>query len=135
MIYLHPTERAAIALATRVPAGPLTMVNLLRFREWACYDADPGLAPDDPISGAAAYRRYADGIRPMLLASGGAVLHDGPAGDWFIGPPEERWDWLLITRQACVQSFYAFAADPRAQMLQAHRIAALADARLMASPG
>jgi len=39
-------------------AGPVVMLNLLRFRAIADYSASPELAPSLPISGAAAFDRY-----------------------------------------------------------------------------
>ena len=56
------------------------MLNLLRFRDVADYSADPQLAPDEPISGAEAYRRYADHTMPFLIVSGGEVVVDGALG-------------------------------------------------------
>ena len=70
---------------------------------------------------------------PRLHASGGEVLYEGRAAGWFIGPQTERWDHVLIVRQASVQRFLAFASDPAAQTALGHRSAALEDSRLLPS--
>jgi len=50
-VYLEPTFEAGRDLVMRAIAGPVVMLNLLRFRAVADYSATPGLAPDAPISG------------------------------------------------------------------------------------
>ena len=129
--YLDATDEAAIALIRREIEGPVVMLNLLRFRETADYSHAPDLAPDQPISGAAAYALYMQATAPLLAASGGRVLFSGDAGRFLIGPPEETWDYALLVEQASVASFLAFAQNPEAQRIVRHRTAALADSRLL----
>jgi len=129
--HIDPTERAAIALFTRGLTGPVVMLNLLRFRDVADYGASPELAPPSPISGAEAYALYADLTLPMLQATGGDILFEGSGGDWFIGPEAERWDRVLLVRQASLDAFRAFASDQGYLAILGHRTAALADSRLL----
>ena len=51
-VNLDPSDESARALFRRGIEGPVTMLNLLRFREWADYSGFPELAPPQPISGA-----------------------------------------------------------------------------------
>jgi hypothetical protein len=131
MTHLAPTEASARALIARRIDGPILMLNLLRFRDLADYSANLHLAPARPITGAEAYALYAQGIAPLLAASGGAVLLEADAGAWFIGPETERWDRVLIVRQSSLTDFFAFAVNPLAQEVLGHRTAALADSRLL----
>ncbi len=131
MPYLEPTEASAAALIARRIEGPITMLNLLRFRAVADYSADPELAPDEPISGAEAYRRYAEHTTPHLLASGGEVLLEGAGGEFFIGPGDERWDHVLLVRQRSLDGFFAFATNEAYLAGLGHRTAALEDSRLL----
>ena len=85
------------------------MLNLLRFRELADYSGSPEIAPDQPISGAEAYRRYEDHTRPFLHATGGQVLFGGEGGPPLIGPAGERGDLILLVRHRDVQTFLWFA--------------------------
>jgi MFS transporter, DHA2 family, multidrug resistance protein len=50
--YLEPTQAAGRVLLERRIAGPVVMLNLLRFRAVADYSAFPARAPPVPISGA-----------------------------------------------------------------------------------
>jgi len=131
MPYLDPTPQAAEALARRDIEGPITMLNLMRYRDTADYSADPDLAPDQPISGADAYARYAAHTLPYLIESGGRVLLEGVGGGFFIGPDNERWDYVLVVRQRSLKDFFAFASNPGYLEGLGHRTAALEDSRLL----
>jgi len=131
MPYLEPTQASAEALISRQIVGPIMMLNLLRFRDVADYSADPELEPDEPISGAEAYRLYSEHTMPYLIASGGEVVLDGIGGGFFIGPSEERWDHVLLIRQSSLDDFFAFAFNPGYLAGLGHRTAALEDSRLL----
>ncbi len=107
------------------------MLNLLRFREIADYSGFPDLAPPEPISGSAAYDRYVRHTLPFLAASGGSVEFYGTGGDTFVGPPDERWDRVMLIRQSSLEAFFAFASDPEYLAGVGHRTAALEDSRLL----
>ena len=97
-MYLDPTDENARRLFQRGIEGPLLMLNLLRFREIADYSGFPDLAPPEPISGSAAYDRYVRHTLPFLAASGGSVEFYGTGGHTFVGPPDERWDRVMLIR-------------------------------------
>ncbi|MDQ1357558.1 MAG: hypothetical protein QOF20_949 [Acidimicrobiaceae bacterium] len=107
------------------------MLNLLRFREWADYSAFPELAPVEPISGSAAYERYVRHTVPFLVASGGSIDFFGTGGPVFVGPDDERWDLVMLIRQASVHDFFAFASNQGYLAGVGHRTAATADSRLI----
>ncbi|OCC05683.1 DUF1330 domain-containing protein [Labrys sp. WJW] len=129
--FLSPTQEAGRAFVTRGLAGPVTMLNLLRFREIADYSASPDLAPAAPISGEEAFQRYIVHTLPFLSRSGGEVQFLGSGGAFLIGPETERWDLVMLIRQASVRSFLAFADDRDYLAGLGHRTAALADSRLL----
>lgn len=129
--FLSPTQEAGRAFVTRGLAGPVTMLNLLRFREIADYSASPDLAPAAPISGEEAFQRYVVHTLPFLSRSGGEVQFLGSGGAFLIGPETERWDLVMLIRQASVRSFLAFADDRDYLAGLGHRTAALADSRLL----
>ena len=124
-------EARAIALLQRGIEGPVVMLNLLRFREVADYSATPDLAPDSPVSGAAAFDAYVAAIRPLLAESGGEVLFSGAGGAFLVGPEAERWDRVMLIRQASVERFLSWASDRTYLEGIGHRTAALADSRLL----
>jgi len=129
--YLEPTQESGRALFARAISGSVIMLNLLRFRKVADYSATPALAPETPISGAAAYRRYMELTLPHLEKSGGEVIFLGRGGRFLIGPSDERWDAAMLVRQGSIASFLAFASNPEYMAGMGHRIAALEDSRLL----
>jgi hypothetical protein len=97
--YLDATDANAVALFTRGIEGPITMLNLLRFREVADYSGFPQLAPANPISGREAYDRYIEHTLPFLTASGGELVYIGEGGNYFVGPEQQGWDLAMLVRQ------------------------------------
>lgn len=135
MPHIEPTREALAALAATGRhadrEGPVVMLNLLRFRDTADYSRSPELAPDQPISGAEAYRRYSANTAPLLAGVGGEVRYDGAGGDVLIGPADERWDRVLLVRYPDLAAFTAMTTDPAYLAGVGHRTAALADSRLL----
>jgi hypothetical protein len=129
--YLEPTQESARALLRRGIKGEVVMLNLLRFREIADYSATPELAPETPISGAAAFDRYVAHTLPLLRASGGDLVFLGEGGRLLIGPEDERWDAAMLVRQQSVETFLAFASDAAILAGLGHRTAAVEDSRLL----
>ena len=56
--YIGPTPETGRLFVQRGLAGPVVMLNLLKFRDAADFSAHPELAPAMPISGAEAFDRY-----------------------------------------------------------------------------
>jgi uncharacterized protein (DUF1330 family) len=131
MPHLEPTEDAGRRYFSRPVAGPVVMLNLLRFRAVADYSATPELAPPEPISGAEAYQRYVEHTLPHLHESGGEVLFTGESDHFLIGPEDERWDLVLLVRHRSQESFLAFASNEPYLDGMSHRLAALEDSRLL----
>lgn len=129
--YIDPTEEAGRKLFTSGVEGPVVMLNMLKFRETADYSQNPELAPDQPISGEEAYQLYKQLTQPFLEASGGELLFAGKALDYFIGPEGEKWDHVMLVKQASLQSFLQFATNPDYQKIVGHRTAAIVDSRLL----
>jgi uncharacterized protein (DUF1330 family) len=129
--YLEPTQESGAAFVRRGIAGPVVMLNLLRFRDIADYSAAPELAPDEPITGAAAYRRYEEHTAPFLEEAGGEVLFKGAGGHVLVGPPGERWDLVLLVQHQSSEAFLSFATNQDYLAGIGHRTAALEDSRLL----
>ncbi|MEL6343425.1 MAG: DUF1330 domain-containing protein, partial [Myxococcota bacterium] len=111
--------------------GPVVMLNLLRFRAQADYQATPNLAPEEPITGRVAYKLYMVHTAPFLAEAGGRVLWAGDGGAPIIGPMDERWDRVLLVEHQSVQAFLSFAQNDAYLAGVGHRTAALADSRLL----
>jgi len=130
-VHLDPSDDGVRQLLDRSIHGRLVMLNMLRFREWADYSAFPDLAPPEPISGSAAYDRYVRHTRPILEATGGSIEFFGTGGHYFVGPADERWDLVMLIRQASVKDFFAFASNESYLAGIGHRTAGLEDSRLL----
>ena len=55
----------------------------------------------------------------------------GEGGAFLIGPPNERWDAVLLIKQTSVNSFLAFESNQEYMKGIGHRTAALEDSRLL----
>lgn len=129
--YLEPTREAGRNLALRGIEGSVVMLNLLRFRDVADYSAHPELAPDAPISGSEAFRRYVRHTLPFLRESGGELVFLGAGGPFLIGPDGEAWDLVMLVRQSSVRTFLAFEEHGAYRAGLGHRTAAVEDSRLL----
>ncbi len=104
------------------PAG---MLNLLKFRQQAAYDAASG---EPPCTGAEAYRRYGALASTILAPMGAKIILSGVG--WLIGPPDE-WDSAFIVRYERASDLINMISDPAYLRIVHHRTAALADSRLL----
>jgi uncharacterized protein (DUF1330 family) len=129
--YLNPTQEAGRDLIMRNISGPVVMLNLLRFREFADYAETPELAPLVTISGKEAYQLYIKHTVPHLIKSGGEILFVGKGRTFLVGPQNEQWDEVMLIKQNSVDDFMAFASNQEYLMGIGHRTAALEDSRLL----
>ncbi|MGI9528146.1 MAG: DUF1330 domain-containing protein [Acidimicrobiia bacterium] len=130
-MFLEPTQLQGMHFVRNAPDGPITMLNLLQFRDVADYTAHPDLAPPEPISGREAYERYSRHTLPILEAEGGSVTFLGSAGHLLIGPSDVRWDMVMLVTHASAATFLAMASNAAYLEGIGHRTAALADSRLL----
>ena len=127
-IAIDPTRESFKGLFDRVPPdSPVTMLNLLAFRERA---ADAPGAP--PRSGRAAYAAYSEGVAPLLARVGARVVWQGDALHALVAPAGESWDEVLLVEYPSRDAFSAMIKSPEYKAVLHHRTAALRDARLIA---
>ncbi|RPF71832.1 DUF1330 domain-containing protein [Aurantiacibacter spongiae] len=129
--YTEITPEVARTLREGAHAGPVTMLNLLRFREEADYSHAPHLAPDGPISGREAYARYMKATQPMIARAGARLVFRGNPAGYLIGPRDEQWDLMLLVEYDDLESFFAHTGKEDTRETLHHRQAALADSRLL----
>jgi len=131
MHYLEPTQEAGASLFSRNMESEIYMLNLLRFKQVADYTAHPHLAPQRPISGQLAFNSYIKHTIPFLEESGGEIVFMGTCKEFFIGPSDEKWDFVMLIKQQSLQSFLSFASNPAYMDILGHREAAIIDSRLL----
>ena len=115
-------------VATVAADTPVTMLNLLRFRDQAAY---PATDDAKPCSGRDAYARYSRQALAHVRAVGGEPVVIAEVLGRFIGPDNEDWDEMLLVRYPSLSAFLAMIGNPDYQAATIHRTAALADARLI----
>lgn len=117
-----PTTAQAQAFFGGADAGPMVMVNLLRFRALADYPdgAEAGL------SGREAYLRYGVAVLKCLEAVGGRALFSGPVTGLLLGEIEEPWDMVALAWYPSAAAMMAMVALPEYQAIELHRMAGLA---------
>jgi uncharacterized protein (DUF1330 family) len=130
-VFISPTPGSIAALVSRNIEGPVTMLNLIRFREVADYSDLPDLAPEEPISGERAYEIYSAHTLPFLDEVGGQVVFMGMGGSLLIGPQEARWDRVLLVQYPNLAAILAMTQSSDYATGVGHRTAALADSRLL----
>ena len=117
------------AALQRTPGDtPVTMLNLLRFRERARYSDSA-----EELTGREAYARYSrDAIRHVTAIGGEVQMHADTLAA-LIAPAEETWDAMLLVRYPSIEKFVAMVSNPDYRQIARHRSAALADSRLIAT--
>jgi uncharacterized protein (DUF1330 family) len=113
---IDPTGRQIKALVTSDLAGPIVMLNLLRFK---------------PDGGRALYDDYLATTAPFLSQVGGNVIFHGEARSVVIGEDGE-WDSVLVVRYPSKEAFLEMLRIPEYHEGTALRTSALVDARLVA---
>lgn len=127
---IDPTRESLAQLKSLPQDKPITMLNLLRYREQADYPAEVDQAP---CTGQEAYKRYLKSADEHVAAVGGEVLWMGQPQANIIAPPDEHWDAILLVRYPSAAAFSEMLRSPDYQAAAIHRTAALDDSRLIAS--
>jgi len=111
---------------------PVFMLNLLRYRENADYGERADVAP---CSGREAYHeRYAPVTSRIIAADGAKVFWHGSVVANLIALVDERWDEVLLVEYPNFAAFRRLLENPKYQTEAIfHRMAALADSRLIAT--
>lgn len=123
--FVDPTREVFGEFRTNDRPGPIQMLNLVRFREWADY-------PDGrEVTGAEAYAAYGRESFPVFTRLGGRIVWRGEFELTLIGPGTERWDECFIAEYPSVAAFVEMIKDPVYREAVKHRQAAVLDSRLI----
>ena len=119
-----PTADQIQALSEKGPDGPIVMVNLLKFRTHAQYEASRPEAREG-ISGAEAYQRYGAVAQKCVAEVGGSIVWAGPQALVFIGGAEQEWDQVVCVRYPSRPAFLKMISQPHYLAATHHRTAGL----------
>ena len=117
----QPRREQMVALLENDKGGPIRMLNLLKFREFAKYSD----GTDTGISGAEAYQRYAVEVTKIINRVGGEIVFDGQASTLVIGDGELEWDMVSIVQYPSVAAFLGMTSSEEYQKIHVHRDAGL----------
>lgn len=106
---ITPNEAQFLALAEAPDDQPVTMLNLLKYKERA--DGGEG-------SGEDAYAQYGTTAVAMVEERGGKVLWAGRADQILIGDPDEDWDQVVLVQYPSRAAFLDMVSQP--DYLKAH---------------
>lgn len=111
--------------------GPIVLIELLKFHEKAQYPDDMAEAPD--ISGADAYAKYGELVRPLSEAAGGKRIWSGRYADTLRGDPEKAddYDTIIVVEFPSLKAVEELTASPDYGPISVHRQAAVARDKIL----
>ena len=112
MSAIKPNKAQFLELMEAPDEGPVTMLNLLKFKS----DANGTGA-----SGAGEYAKYGDAAIQMVEARGGKVLWMGRADQILIGDPTEDWDSVALVQYPSRKAFIEMVTTPEYEKAHEHR--------------
>ena len=129
------TTAAMDSAEASIGAGPVTMVNLLWFRERPEYEA--GFDHAQPDVRSAYYEGYAgafDAVAGELGVAGVEVVLAGSRKAGLIAGPDDDWDDIVVVRYRSFADFRRIVESDRyLKTASPHRVAAVANWRLIAT--
>jgi uncharacterized protein (DUF1330 family) len=118
-----PTDPKRIAeMQEDGPAGPIIMVNLLKFREKAKY-AD---GRETDLSGRDAYMIYGKAVSQLLPKFGGKALLAADVTFLALGQVEDLWDEVALAEYPNRAALWAMSTSAEWREIAVHREAGLA---------
>jgi uncharacterized protein (DUF1330 family) len=120
---LYPSgEAQRRAMMEPGPAGPIVMVNLLKFKERADYEDGRATA----LSGREAYDIYGREVSKLVAGVGGRILLSAEVTFLMLGEAEPLWDRVALAEYPNRAALVQMAMSPAYQEIAPHRAAGLA---------
>ena len=116
-----PNEEQINGFLKNPEIGPISMVNLLKYKEKAIYDD----GRDTNLSGEEAYGLYAAEVINLVEKYGGEFLFAGKVNRLMLGEVEEMWDSIAIAKYPNRKAMFEMTMDPEYQKIHVHRDAGL----------
>ena len=125
---IYPRPDQLQALLTSDFTGPVSMLNLLRFKQRAEYED----LRETKLTGREAYGLYAAKMMPYVASQGGRLIHSSVARFLMIGDGALEWDSVAIMEYPSKEAFARMASAPEVAQFAIHRTAGLAHQLLVA---
>jgi uncharacterized protein (DUF1330 family) len=126
---VYPTQEQFQALLESDFSGPVSMLNLLKYKTKAVYDD----GRDSDLTGEQAYNLYGEQMREFVMARGGKFTFYGSARHLMIGAVDVLWDSVAIVKYPSKEEFIAIATAPEVAGFGVHRAAGLEGQILIAT--
>ena len=116
-----PSEEQINGFINESEVGPISMVNLLRYKDKALYQD----GRDTNLTGEEAYGLYAKEVIYFVEKYGGEFIFAGKVNRLTLGEVEDLWDAVAIARYPNRKAMLEMTMDPDYQKIHVHRDAGL----------
>lgn len=119
---VNPTKEQMEGFLEGDSEVPISMINLLKFKEKAEYED----GRDTNLTGEQAYAIYGQEVVEHLKKVGGELIFGGSINRLMLGEVEELWDKAFIAKYPSKKAMLKMITDPDYLESNKHRIAGLA---------
>ncbi len=116
-----PNEDQINGLLENSEIGPISMVNLLKYKDKAIYED----GRDTNLTGEEAYGLYAMEVINFVEKYGGEFIFAGKVSWLMLGEVEDLWDAVAIAKYPNRKALFEMTMDPGYQKIHVHRDAGL----------
>ena len=118
---ITPDEEQINGFLQNPDLGPISMVNLLKYKKTAKYED----GRDTNLSGEEAYGLYAAEVISYVEKYGGEFVFAGKVSRLMLGDVEDLWDAVAIAKYPSRKAMMDMTMDPGYQKIHIHRDAGL----------
>ena len=118
---ITPSEEQINGFLEDPNVGPISMVNLLKYKDKADYTD----GRDVNLSGKEAYMLYATEVINLITKYGGEFIFAGKVNRLMLGEVDEMWDEIAIAKYPSRKAMFEMTMDPEYQKIHIHRDAGL----------
>ncbi len=118
---ITPNEEQINGFLENPNLGPISMVNLLKYKKTARYED----GRDTNLTGEEAYQLYAAEVVSFVKKYGGEFIFAGKVSRLMLGEVENLWDAVAIAKYPNRKAMLDMTMDPGYQKIHIHRDAGL----------
>ena len=116
-----PNEEQINGFLENPEIGPISMVNLLKYKDKAIYED----GRDTNLTGEEAYKLYASEVINFVEKYGGEFIFAGKVSRLMLGEVDDLWDAIAIAKYPNRKAMLHMTMDPGYQKIHVHRDAGL----------
>ena len=118
---ITPNEDQINGFMQNPDLGPISMVNLLKYKDLAIYED----GRDSSLTGEEAYGLYASEVVNLIEKYSGEFVFTGKVSRLMLGEVEDLWDSIAIAKYPSRKAMLDMTMDPEYQKIHIHRNAGL----------